>query len=176
MTRAGLGLSLVALSAAFAAEARVRLPQCTPEQGFSQDVCHDVGSPEKGRLCFQQYAPYVRKRTENGWSKPQYLDLCRYRVTLTTEDADGKPVTRFSHSYEKNGNVLTRTTRAGQTIAFAYDTLNRLVTKTPPSPAPVVTCTVKPTAPASSGVPVSRPLVSRLKPLGSRSPLLSANE
>jgi RHS repeat-associated protein len=34
--------------------------------------------------------------------------------------------------------VLTRKTRANQTIGFAYDTLNRLITKTPPSPAPVV--------------------------------------
>lgn len=30
--------------------------------------------------------------------------------------------------------------RAGQTITFTYDSLNRLATKTPPSPAPVVTC------------------------------------
>jgi hypothetical protein len=34
--------------------------------------------------------------------------------------------------------VLTRKTRASQTISYAYDTLNRLITKTPPSPAPVV--------------------------------------
>jgi hypothetical protein len=33
---------------------------------------------------------------------------------------------------------LTRKTRANQTIGFAYDTLNRLITKTPPSPAPLV--------------------------------------
>jgi RHS repeat-associated protein len=35
--------------------------------------------------------------------------------------------------------VLTRKTRANQTITFTYDTLNRVATKTPPSPAPVVT-------------------------------------
>jgi YD repeat-containing protein len=34
-------------------------------------------------------------------------------------------------------NVTSRKTRAG-TISFAYDTLNRLKTKTSPSPAPVV--------------------------------------
>jgi RHS repeat-associated protein len=34
--------------------------------------------------------------------------------------------------------VSTRKTRAGDTISFAYDTLNRLITKTPPSPAAVV--------------------------------------
>jgi uncharacterized protein RhaS with RHS repeats len=33
---------------------------------------------------------------------------------------------------------LTRKTRAGDTISYAYDTLNRLKTKTPPSPAPEV--------------------------------------
>jgi len=42
-------------------------------------------------------------------------------------------------TYDADNNVLTRKTRAGQTITFTYDTLNRLATKTPPSPAPVVT-------------------------------------
>jgi len=32
-------------------------------------------------------------------------------------------------SYDADGNVLTRQTRAGQTITFAYDTLNRLATR-----------------------------------------------
>ncbi len=41
-------------------------------------------------------------------------------------------------TYDADSNVLTRKTRANQTIGFAYDTLNRLTTKTPPSPAPVV--------------------------------------
>jgi RHS repeat-associated protein len=39
--------------------------------------------------------------------------------------------------YDADGNVLSRQTRKGDTISFAYDTLNRLTTKTPPSPAPV---------------------------------------
>jgi RHS repeat-associated protein len=42
-------------------------------------------------------------------------------------------------TYDADNNVLTRQTRAGQTVTFTYDTLNRLTTKTPPSPAPVVT-------------------------------------
>jgi len=41
-------------------------------------------------------------------------------------------------TYDADSNVLSRKTRANQTISFAYDTLNRLKTKTPPSPAPVV--------------------------------------
>lgn len=41
-------------------------------------------------------------------------------------------------TYDAAGNVLTRKTRANGTIAFTYDALNRLATKTPPSPAPVV--------------------------------------
>jgi YD repeat-containing protein len=41
-------------------------------------------------------------------------------------------------TYDADSNVLTRKTRANQAIGFAYDTLNRLITKTPPSPAPVV--------------------------------------
>jgi len=43
-----------------------------------------------------------------------------------------------TRTYDADGNVLTRKTRANQTITFAYDTLNRPITKTPPSPAPVV--------------------------------------
>ena len=43
--------------------------------------------------------------------------------------------------YDTGGNVTTRGTRAGQPIAYAYDGLNRLVTKTPPSPWPVVSYT-----------------------------------
>ena len=42
-------------------------------------------------------------------------------------------------TYDANGNVLTRKTRAGETLTYTYDTLNRLATKTPPSPAPVET-------------------------------------
>jgi RHS repeat-associated protein len=38
-----------------------------------------------------------------------------------------------------HGNVVSRLTRAGQTISYDYDTLNRLVTRTPPSPEPVAT-------------------------------------
>jgi YD repeat-containing protein len=41
-------------------------------------------------------------------------------------------------TYDADSNVLTRKTRANQTISFTYDTLNRLATKTPPSPAAVV--------------------------------------
>jgi len=41
-------------------------------------------------------------------------------------------------SYDNDDNLLTRTTRDGRTIAFAYDALNRLTSKTPPAPAPVV--------------------------------------
>jgi RHS repeat-associated protein len=44
-------------------------------------------------------------------------------------------------TYDADSNVLTRKTRASQTIIFTYDTLNRLATKTPPSPAAVVSYT-----------------------------------
>jgi YD repeat-containing protein len=39
---------------------------------------------------------------------------------------------------DADSNILTHTTRAGATIRFAYDTLNRLITKTPPAPATAV--------------------------------------
>src|ERR1700682_3836671 len=41
--------------------------------------------------------------------------------------------------YDTDDNMLTRTTRAGGVFNFAYDNLNRLMTKTPPASAPVVT-------------------------------------
>src|SRR6266851_9064755 len=41
-------------------------------------------------------------------------------------------------TYNADSNVLSRKTRAGQTIGFSYDTLNRLITKSPPSPATAV--------------------------------------
>jgi len=49
--------------------------------------------------------------------------------------------TTEAFTYDADGNILTRKTRAGGTpIAFAYDTLNRLITKTPPA-GPVVSYT-----------------------------------
>jgi RHS repeat-associated protein len=42
-------------------------------------------------------------------------------------------------AYDADGNVLSRKTRAGQSIVLTYDTLNRLATKTPPAPGAVVT-------------------------------------
>jgi YD repeat-containing protein len=41
-------------------------------------------------------------------------------------------------TYDPDSNVTSRKTRIGQTIGFTYDTLNRLITKSPPSPATAV--------------------------------------
>jgi YD repeat-containing protein len=41
-------------------------------------------------------------------------------------------------AYDADGNVLSLQTRAGATISFTYDTLNRLSTKAAPS-EPTVT-------------------------------------
>jgi RHS repeat-associated protein len=38
-----------------------------------------------------------------------------------------------SYSYDADSNILTRRTRKGDIIGFSYDSLNRLITKTPPS-------------------------------------------
>jgi YD repeat-containing protein len=59
------------------------------------------------------------------------------RLATTTYPGGGTE----TFSYDADGNVLSRKTRANATIAFAYDTLNRLATKTPPAPAPVVSYT-----------------------------------
>jgi RHS repeat-associated protein len=44
-----------------------------------------------------------------------------------------------SYIYDADANPRTRTTRKGDLIVMAYDTLNRMTTKAPPSPAPIVT-------------------------------------
>jgi RHS repeat-associated protein len=41
--------------------------------------------------------------------------------------------------YDADSNILSFETRRSDTITFGYDTLNRRVTKTPPTPSPVVT-------------------------------------
>ncbi len=48
-------------------------------------------------------------------------------ITTTYPDNSTDSVTQ----YDSNGNVLTRTTRSGQTITLTYDALNRVATKTP---------------------------------------------
>ena len=73
-------------------------------------------------------------------------------------------------TYDADNNVLSRKTRANGTITSTYDTLNRLATKTPPSPAPVVSygydlagrmtsvsdtsAAINPALPPSPGTPV----------------------
>jgi YD repeat-containing protein len=58
------------------------------------------------------------------------------RLSTTAYPGDSSSTEAFT--YDADGNVLTRQTRAGATITFSYDTLNRLSRKTPPAPAPVV--------------------------------------
>jgi YD repeat-containing protein len=83
------------------------------------------------------YGIYHRQSNDANICKPE-------GAQLTADDFDRLSTVTYplgsieSFTYDADGNVLTRTTRAGQTITFTYDTLNRLSTKTPPSPAPVV--------------------------------------
>lgn len=106
-----LSLLSLALPSAWAGPS---LPSCSAEQGLPKDTCHDVAlaDNERGRLCVRQYAPYVRSRVPGGWGPRRNLDLCRFEVRLTTEKPGRDPVVRFAHSYEKNGNVLTRKSRS----------------------------------------------------------------
>lgn len=61
----------------------------------------------------------------------------RRRRPATVADAGAGRLNRTT--YDANGNVLTRTTRGGATFSYAYDTLNRLVTRT--AAATPVACT-----------------------------------
>ena len=66
------------------------------------------------------------------------------REALTPDGFDRLSTTTYPDSstqvlvYDADSNVLSRQTRAGATISFTYDTLNRLSTKAAPS-EPTVT-------------------------------------
>ena len=70
-------------------------------------------------------------------------------------------------AYDTDSNIVSRTTRAGQPIAFAYDTLNRLITKTPPSPAPVVSYSYDLAGRIKSTSDTSTAIASAVSPTGS---------
>jgi RHS repeat-associated protein len=52
------------------------------------------------------------------------------RLGATTYPSGGSGTTTESLTYDADSNVVKRTTRKGDVIAFSYDTLNRLCTKT----------------------------------------------
>lgn len=59
--------------------------------------------------------------------------LAKTRLPVSTKGAASSSTTDYEqYGYDANGNVTSRRTRAGETIAFAYDALNRLTTKTVP--------------------------------------------
>ena len=60
-----------------------------------------------------------RRRTRDGFDRLS---------TTTYPDASTETL-----GYDADGNVLSRKTRAGATISFTYDALNRLATKAAPS-------------------------------------------
>ncbi len=74
-----------------------------------------------------------------------------------------RPIPTPSHedlAYDAGGNILTRRNRAGQTLAYAYDLLDRMRLKTvplggqPPRPSPPSPPTASPAAsPARATVP-----------------------
>jgi YD repeat-containing protein len=63
------------------------------------------------------------------------------RLTQTTYAFGTALASSEFYGYDADDNVTTRTTRKGDLITLTYDTLNRLSTKTPPAPAPVVSYT-----------------------------------
>ena len=82
--------------------------------------------------------------TANGL-RASLTDANSHTTTFAYDGLDRLDTTTYPNSstetlaYDADSNVTSRGTRAGQTIAYAYDTLNRLITKTPPSPWPTVT-------------------------------------
>lgn len=59
--------------------------------------------------------------------------LAKLRLPSTTQGAGTSSTTDYEqYGYDANGNVVTRRTRAGELLGFAYDALDRLVSKTVP--------------------------------------------
>jgi RHS repeat-associated protein len=92
---------------------------------------------QAGPLLQQSYTPdgLIASLTDANSNTTSFAPDGFDRLSTTTYPGGSTEVL----GYDADGNVLTRKTRAGPTIAFSYDTLNRLSSKTPPSPAPVVT-------------------------------------
>ena len=71
-------------------------------------------------------------------------DANAHTTTFTADGFDRRWITAYPSGgpevfgYDNDNNLTSRQTRAGPTLTYTYDTLNRLTTKTPPSPAPVV--------------------------------------
>lgn len=59
--------------------------------------------------------------------------LAKLRLPNTTQGAGTSSTSDYEqYGYDANGNVLTRRTRAGDTLTFVYDALNRLTSKVVP--------------------------------------------
>lgn len=59
--------------------------------------------------------------------------LAKLRLPVATRGAGTSSTGDYEqYTYDANGNVVTRRTRAGETLSFVYDTLNRLITKVVP--------------------------------------------
>ena len=107
-----------------------------------------LGRPAQVSNAAIQSAPLVQRAyTPDGLTAS--LTIARANATFNVtnfayDGLDRLSITTYPDSststlgYDADGNVLTRQTRAGQTITFTYDTLNRLATKAAPS-EPTVT-------------------------------------
>lgn len=59
--------------------------------------------------------------------------LAKLRLPVTTLGAGSSSTADYEqYTHDANGNVLTRRTRAGETLSFAYDALDRLTSKVVP--------------------------------------------
>jgi len=101
-----------------------------------------LGRPAQVSNAAIQSAPLVQRAyTPDGLIASLTIarDNATFNVTnLAYDGLDRLSTTTYPDSstetlgYDADGNVLTRQTRAGQTITFTYDTLNRLATKAAP--------------------------------------------
>jgi RHS repeat-associated protein len=122
-----------------------RLTSTTDPVGRVTTLGYDaLGRPAQVSNAAIQSAPLVQRAyTADGLTAS--LTIARNNTTFSTTSLayDGLATTTYPDTstetlgYDADGNVLTRLTRASQTITFTYDTLNRLSTKAAPSEATV---------------------------------------
>ena len=92
-----------------------------------------------------QSTPLVQKAYTPDGLLSSIADGKTHTTSFAYDGLDQLSTTTYPNSstkvlgYDANSNILTRQTGAGAIITYVHDTLNRLSTKTPPSPAAVVT-------------------------------------
>lgn len=157
----------------FSYDSAVRLSSVTDAMGRTTKYGYDsLGRQTSISNPAIQGAPLLQKSYTLDGLPASLTDANNHATSFAYDGLDRLATTTYplgsteTFTYDADNNVLTRKTRAGDTIGFTYDTLNRLKTKTPPSPAPVVTYGYDPAGRLTSVSDTSAPVTAVASPSG----------